>query len=109
MESQDQPVPRARVEGLVIQELPDEVLVYDLDRHRSHCLNRTAAMVWRHCDGRTSVEQMARLLQQELSLSADEEVVRWILDRLGRAHLLQRRHSYPVTEACSSRRALLRK
>jgi hypothetical protein len=31
--------PLARKEGLVIQELPDEVLVYDLDRDRAHCLN----------------------------------------------------------------------
>ena len=46
--------PLARKEGLVIQELPVEVLVYDLDRDKAHCLNETAAMVWRKCNGCSS-------------------------------------------------------
>ena len=40
--------PRARTEGLVVTELPDELLVYDLERHRAHCLNPTAALVFKH-------------------------------------------------------------
>src|SRR5207249_9060305 len=39
-------VPKARSDRLVIQELMDEVVVLDLDRHRSHCLNRTAPLIW---------------------------------------------------------------
>jgi hypothetical protein len=54
MESGNQPIPEAWEEGLVVQEMPDEVLGYDLDRHRSHCPNHPAALVWRHCDGRTT-------------------------------------------------------
>jgi len=56
--------PLARQDRLVVQELSEEVLVYDLDRHRAHCLNRTAALIWRHCDGSTSVAEMARRLPQ---------------------------------------------
>ena len=40
--------PRARTEGLVVTELPDELLVYDLERHRAYCLNPTAALVFKH-------------------------------------------------------------
>ena len=47
-------LPRMREQGLITDELPDEILVYDLDRHKAHCLNRTAALVWRQCDGKTS-------------------------------------------------------
>ena len=47
--------PAKRTDGLVVTELQDEVLVYDLERHRAHCLNPTAAFVFRRCDGRTSV------------------------------------------------------
>ena len=54
------PLPRMREQGLVVDDLPDEVLVYDLDRHQAHCLNRTAALVWRHCDGQTTVKEIAR-------------------------------------------------
>src|SRR5207248_2525045 len=40
--------PSARQDRLVVQELSDEVLVYDLDRHRAHCLNRAASLPqWR--------------------------------------------------------------
>ena len=48
-------VPVARKENLVIQEMPEEVLVYDMDTNKAHCLNRTAAFVWKSCDGKNSV------------------------------------------------------
>ena len=35
--------PTRRTEGVVVTELMDEVLVYDLERHRAHCLNPPAA------------------------------------------------------------------
>jgi hypothetical protein len=104
-----QPNPHARAEGLVVQEWSDEVLVYDLERHRSHCLNRTAALVWRHCDGKTGVAEMASLLYRELNVPADEEAVWLALDRLGRAHLLKERLPLPANAARVSRRALVRK
>ena len=39
-------MPRARQDELVVEELQDETLVYDLERHKARCLNRTAALVW---------------------------------------------------------------
>jgi hypothetical protein len=81
-------LPRARREKLVVQELGDEVLVYDLDRHRAHCLNAAAALVWRRCDGETSLAEIAAALERDLRLPADEAIVSHALDRLDRAHLL---------------------
>jgi hypothetical protein len=43
--------PEARKDGLVIQDLPEEILVYDLNTNKAHCLNQTAAYVWQACDG----------------------------------------------------------
>lgn len=83
--------PRRRKRGLATQRLAHEVLVYDLERHRAHRLNEVAARVWRQCDGETGVSQMARALKDELGLPADPELVRYALDRLGRAHLLEAR------------------
>ena len=60
MKTREQSVPRARKEGLVVQDMPDELLVYDVDRHKAHCLNQTAALVWKRCDGKTSVIFMCR-------------------------------------------------
>ncbi|HYP26533.1 MAG TPA: PqqD family protein [Blastocatellia bacterium] len=81
--------PRARRDGLVIRAMPEEVLVYDIYRHRAHCLNGPAAMVWNHCDGETTVAEMAGLLEEELKGPVDEAVVRYALGELEKARLLE--------------------
>lgn len=102
-------LPRAREHRLVVQELPDELLVYDLDRHKAHCLNRTAALVWRHCDGRRPVAEMASVLQRELKCPVDEAVVWMALERLARARLLQERVTPPAGASHISRREAVRR
>jgi hypothetical protein len=54
--------PVARREGLLLRELPEELLVYDRATHRAHCLNRTAAAVFRRADGSRTVDDLAALL-----------------------------------------------
>src|SRR4051794_24438190 len=98
--------PKAREEGLLVEELADETMVYDQKRHKAHCLNRTAALVWRHCDGQTSVSQLVTLLRK-LELPAEEELVWLALDRLEKAHLLQDRPARPMEGI--SRRQVMRK
>ena len=82
-------LPRARNEQLVIQALPEETLVYDLKRHKAHCLNKTAAFVWQHCDGRTTTGDMAAKLSATFDLPADEKIVWLALGDLEKADLLQ--------------------
>jgi hypothetical protein len=101
-------MPRARQNELVVEELPDETLVYDLKRHKARCLNRTAALVWQHCDGQTSVAHVAALLEEQLATPTDEAVVWMALDRLGRAHLLSEPVTLPADRAQYSRREVLR-
>jgi hypothetical protein len=80
--------PRARKEGLLIRDLGDEVVVYELESHRGHSLNRTAALVWRACDGRRSVAAIAARLGRELGAPPDAHLVRYTLRRLQEARLL---------------------
>ena len=104
------PLPHAREDGLVVKVLSDEVLVYDLERHQAHCLNQAAALVWQHCDGRTTVSAVAAILGKELESVADEEVVWLALDGLRKANLLRvttGREKQPTRLV--SRRALMRK
>ncbi len=108
MEAKKPKMPRARLDELVVEELQDETLVYDLKRHKAGCLNRTAALVWRHCDGRTRVADVAALLNKELEIPADEAVVWMALDRLDRAHLLSEPVALPADRARYSRREMLR-
>ena len=52
--------PMARQNGIVVQEMPDEVLVYDLDSNKAHCLNQSAALVWKSCDGTNTVGDIVK-------------------------------------------------
>ena len=81
-------LPLARRNGLIIEHLPDEVLVYDAERDKAMCLNQAAASVWKHCDGATTPECMAQLIENELQISGGAEVVSIALKRLEKANLL---------------------
>jgi hypothetical protein len=80
---------QARTEGLVIQEMSDEVLVYDLNTNKAHSLNRTAASVWKKCDGKNSVSDIAALLESEFKTPVQEDLVWLAIDQLGKDDLLQ--------------------
>ena len=41
--SLDRTMPGARKEGLIVQELAGELLVYDRDRYKAYCLNRSGS------------------------------------------------------------------
>jgi Coenzyme PQQ synthesis protein D (PqqD) len=98
--------PNARRDHLVIQEVGDELVVYDQKRHRAHHLNPAAALIWRSCDGHSSVADLAAMLQQELNVPANEDLVWRGLDRLGRAQLLRERLTPPAGAKISRRQAL---
>jgi coenzyme PQQ synthesis protein D (PqqD) len=102
-----QAIPRARTEGLIVQEMADEVLIYDLDRHKAHCLNSTAALIWKSCDGRKTAAQVARALEAQLDSPIDEQVVWLGIDELGKAHLLAAERR--AERAGLSRRDLLKR
>ena len=80
--------PRARTNQLVTRDLGDELLVYDLERHKAYCLNRVAMQVFRHCDGETTIPDMAHRVGNALGLPIDDHAVRLGLMRLEKAHLL---------------------
>lgn len=98
--------PKARQDDLVVQELFDELVVYDLARDEVHSLNPTAARVWQGCDGQTSPAQLAGRLQPELVPAQAEALVWLALDRLGQAHLLEQKVVRPGGLKISRRQAL---
>ena len=76
-------------------------------RDKAHCLNRSSALVWRHCDGQTTVEEMAALLGKHLDIPADQDIVWLALTRLGQAHLLQEQVTPPTVSRGYTRRGVL--
>ncbi len=85
--------PETRRSGLLIRELPDELLVYDQEQHRAHCLNRTAALVFRHADGTRTAAELSQLP------GANDEVVTLALAQLAASGLLERGASTADTDA----------
>ena len=102
-------LPQMRKHGLVVDDLPDEVLVYDRDNHQAHCLNRSAALVWRSCDGRSSPSEIARRLTAELDAPFSEDLVLVALNQLEIQELLVRVAASPAQFAVLSRRQMVRR
>jgi coenzyme PQQ synthesis protein D (PqqD) len=81
--------PMARQTGLVVQEMPDEVLVYDLDTNKAHCLNESAALIWKSCDGKNSVMDIVREFESTGAGKVSEDFVWLAIDQLNENGLLE--------------------
>jgi hypothetical protein len=81
--------PTARKSGLVVQEVPDEVLIYDLDTNKAHCLNKTAAAVWQSCDGTRSINDIVGVLESTTGTKVNDEIVWLAIDQLNENNLLE--------------------
>ena len=120
--------PASRREGIISKQSDGELLVYDRTRDQAHCLNASAAAIWKLCDGRTSVPEIARRLgvadgskhlagggrrspvDSQASQGIDEQVVWLGLDELRRKHLLETAPAWPQTGIHSmSRREAVRR
>jgi len=86
----------------------DELIVYDAQTHEAHCLNRTAAMVWQECDGETTVQDIAKKLQDKLQSEADAVVMLAVL-RLHKAGLLEKSDALLAEGELWNRRDLLKR
>jgi Coenzyme PQQ synthesis protein D (PqqD) len=102
-------MPTARKENITIRTVAEETIVYDLEKNKAHCLNPTAAFVWHHCDGQTSVEKLAALVEEKLSVANGEAVVRLALEQLSRRSLLLEAVVPLAGEARHTRREALKK
>jgi hypothetical protein len=106
-------IPVARTEKLLIQEVGNELVVYDQETNASHCLTPVAASVWHHCNGQNTVEEIAQLLEQELNIAADSGVdvrglVYLTLEELQRYRLIKQYVREPVVVSTISRRKMVK-
>ena len=100
-------LPVARTESLIVKEVDGETLVYDQKTDKAHCLNETAAQVWKNCDGNKSVNEIASLLGEQLNSNVKDEVVWLALDQLQRFKLLEEAPAKPVVFAGMTRRQMV--
>jgi coenzyme PQQ synthesis protein D (PqqD) len=91
-----QKMPQARRSGLIVKELDSEVLIYDQERDKAHCLNHTAAKVWKYCDGQTTVADACSSLSHDLKTPVDEKLIWYALDQFSTDHLLGEKIQLPA-------------
>jgi hypothetical protein len=77
-----QQLPAGRHDGLIVESLDRELLVYDPERNRAHSLNRVAAAVWELSDG---VRDLAAIAEEA---GATEDAVWRALTQLDERGLL---------------------
>ena len=91
--------PKARHQNLLVQDVDNEVVVYDTARKRAHHLNPSAASVWRLLDGSRSIDAIAA------ELGVAESVVGLAIDDLANAGLLDTGEPLSVSRRSALRRA----
>jgi hypothetical protein len=102
----DTHVPGSLTEGLVIQQLGEEVLVYNTATSAAHCLNREAAVVWQLCDGRRNVSDIALQFDKDGHGTVTSDYVWLALDQLNECGLID---ALPVRSTVTSRRNAMKK
>jgi hypothetical protein len=100
--------PKARRDQIIVRELPEEVLAYDLARDQAHCLNHPAAAIWKRCDGQTTPAAIAKALAKETGAPLDQRLVWLALAQLSRHNLLEEKMEWPVSVPRISRREAVR-
>src|SRR5271154_5472686 len=88
--------PKTRSTQLLVEELVDELLIYDTERNEVHCLNGSAVQVWALCDGTRTVSEIAQALGTDLAPDAAETLVWCALDQFAEKHLLQEIQDKPL-------------
>jgi len=83
-------MPQARRSGLIIQEVDGEVLIYDQSADKAHCLNDTAAKVWKYCDGQTTISQACKSLSLDLGTPVNEKLVWYAVGQFSKDNLLEK-------------------
>lgn len=98
--------PKARSNEILTREIPGELLIYDLKRHKAYCLNETAASIWKQCNGKRTVPEIARQVEKSRKVPLDEKIVWLAVDQLQKTHLLDLRFPLPPPSVISRRESI---
>ncbi len=83
-------LPKARISDIVVQDVADETLVYDLRNDKAHHLNKTSTVVWQNCNGETTYGELLEKLNNELKSEIDSDFIWLALNELEKINLLER-------------------
>ncbi len=101
--------PMGRKENIVIQELDNEILIYDLNENEAFCLNETSAIIWQMCDGTKTVPEISRALGEKQNSLVPEDFVWLALEQLQKEKLISNEFKFNDVFAGMTRRHVIRK
>lgn len=104
-----QKYPRSRQENLVLQELDNEIIIYDLNDNRAFCLNETSAAVWQICNGERDLTEITRLANKRLNDKINEDLVWFAIEQLKKENLVSGEIESPQQFIGKSRREVIKK
>ena len=104
-----QSYPIKREIDMIAEEVHSEVVLYDRQRKRAHCLNRTAAFIREQCDGNTRIREIVARAHAELKLPEAEAVVMLTLKELSKAGLIEGDLALKANGSGFTRREVARK
>lgn len=96
-------IPVVRSDGLLVEQVGDETVIYDPERTEAHCLGPLAAAVFSRCDGEASIERIAELVTADLNEPTGIDHVETALAQL------EERELVVVPGVGTSRREMLRR
>jgi Coenzyme PQQ synthesis protein D (PqqD) len=99
--------PLSKKDFMVVEEMPNEVLIYDSTNHKLHVLNPTAAAVWNRCDGQTRVSEIAGKLGAESDGRINKDMTWLALEELEKSGLMESAVNVPQEHL--SRRTMIKK
>lgn len=100
--------PKARTKNLIISELSDELLIYDLESDKCHCLNKTAYLVWQNCNGKNHLHAIAKKFGASSPKEFTERLTILTLAKLEKAKLIEGENAFQTFVAGIPRREMMR-
>src|SRR5690349_17725163 len=100
-------LPKSRQTEIVVQELENETLIYDLTINKAFCLNQTAGLVFNLCDGHRTATQISEILSLKLKTSVNEDLVWLTINDLRKYKLIENSVQFPPTLTSQPRREMI--
>jgi hypothetical protein len=100
-------MPLARTNEIIVQEVDNECLVYDLNTNKALCLNTVSAEIWKRCDGISTVQEVSQIIGKQMKIKLDEDFIWLAIADLEKNKLLAEKTNRPTEFENLSRRKVL--
>ncbi|MBX7174829.1 MAG: hypothetical protein K1X72_27885 [Pyrinomonadaceae bacterium] len=93
-------LPQSKTKNIVVLNLENEMLVYDLEINKAFCLNETSSIVYQNCDGKTSFAELRKRYK------FTDDLIFFTLDELKKERLIETNYASPFEKM--SRREIVK-